>query len=139
MYTWEDIAAVADMKAELCNSAPATGSCSWLYGSLGHDPYLYLPHLSCQECCEVSCVQTYVGAEHYKLRMALTKFSADLFVSFNLSASFQCQGNVALQRGNPGAHSCRAGKVLSLTQTMRTHLYSKRLENGGQIFTYSEE
>lgn len=88
MYTWEDIAAVADMKAELCNSAPATGSCSWLYGSLGRDPYLYLPHLSCQECCEVSCVQTYVGAEHYKLRMALTKLSADLLVSLTFQQVF---------------------------------------------------
>lgn len=53
----------------------------------------------------MSFVQTYLGSEHYKLKMALTKFSADLLVSFNLSAGFQCQGNVALQKRNLGAHS----------------------------------
>lgn len=86
----------------------------------------------------MSFVQTYLGPEHYKLRMALTKFSADLLVSFNLSAGFQCQGNVALQKRNLGAHSCRVGKVVSLTETVKIHLYSKKLVNVGQIFTYSK-
>lgn len=66
------------MKVKLCPNIRTYGICFWLYGSLGRDLYLSLPHLASQECCEVSCVQIYVGAEHYKLKMSLTKFNVDL-------------------------------------------------------------